>query len=854
MFKKFKNRFFAGLAIMLAVFIMLGAGLGNLTLSQGGDLVTASEDKKIRTIALKGTRGQITDATGIPLAYDESSYDIQFVKDPTRNSTTDKAYYTDVLIQAIDLIEKSGGTTIDTFSIKRNEDGTFGFDFGDISAEAVATREENWRKNMFVGKETPVDVLYRDLRTRYRIPEEYTYEQARKLLSIWQEVQLTSYRAYLPVTISKSVQMDTVSAIEAKSDSLDGIQVGESSTRIYPKDEVAAHIVGYMGKMNDESTLKEYTEEKGYAQDDLIGASGIESSMEQYLTGNAKEKQGQRVVEVNSRGKVIQERSYTAPTNGYNVRLTIDLQFQQVVEKALQKNVDEVYDFQISHYNEKREEYDASEKVQNALKSSSRKGDSDLEKMNLAKSGAAVVMDVKTGRVLAMANYPSYDANIFTGGISQELMDEFNNNPARPLFNNAIGSKGIPGSIFKMVTGMAGLAEGAITLNTTVDDKGPYPLDAEEKKQENITGHIPECWVAPDFAAHSNQTIVEGLENSCNYFFYTVADRLAQTTNSTDTLSQWGEKFGLTSSTGIELPGEAVGQVGNQSVLYDPSKPIYTLNSEGVEVSAQKTSLPLLVRDTLITYLRGIGEKRNISYSDDQLKAAAEKLVEAQGADLTNPEMGPQIRAILSEELQIPEKVSNQQGWDNDINSYLGELRWNKRRTIVTGIGADTTSITPIAAARYISALVNGGDVFEAHIVDSVVDDNGNVIEEQDPVVFNHIDAPQEYFDAIKEGMTKVVAEEGGTASKAFEGWKYKDELIGKTGTGQVSGIDLENNAWFVAAAPRENPEIAVVIYIPNGYGGSQAIPAAKDIIEYYLDGKTEEGATTLPQGNTLLP
>ena len=69
-----------------------------------------------------------------------------------------------------------------------------------------------------------------------------------------------------------------------------------------------------------------------------------------------------------------------------------------------------------------------------------------------------------------------------------------------------------------------------------------------------------------------------------------------------------------------------------------------------------------------------------------------------------------------------------------------------------------------------------------------------------------------------------------------------------------MSGIDLENNAWFVAAAPRENPEIAVVIYIPNGYGGSQAIPAAKDIIEYYLDGKTEEGATTLPQGNTLLP
>ena len=202
MFKKLKNRFFVLMAGVLVAFIALGAGLGNLTLTQGGELSTLSEDRKVRELTLKGTRGQITDVTGIPLAYDESSYDIEFLRDPSRNSTTDKAHYTEVLSRAIALIEESGGTTIDTFNIVRNEDGTFSFDFGVTDPEAVEAREENWRKNMYVSATSPPDVLYRDLRTRYRIPEEYTYEQARKLLSIWQEVQLSSYIAYVPFSMS----------------------------------------------------------------------------------------------------------------------------------------------------------------------------------------------------------------------------------------------------------------------------------------------------------------------------------------------------------------------------------------------------------------------------------------------------------------------------------------------------------------------------------------------------------------------------------------------------------------------------------------------------------------------------
>ncbi|MEG1753709.1 MAG: hypothetical protein RR234_07325, partial [Christensenella sp.] len=149
---------------------------------------------------------------------------------------------------------------------------------------------------------------------------------------------------------------------------------------------------------NDAATIKDY-KAKGYAQGDLIGAAGIESTMEQYLTGNSTEKQGKREVEVNNKGKVIKEHSSTSATNGYDVRLTLDLQLQQVVERALKDNVEYVHQEQLDKYAKaKPEEYDADPDIQAVLKN--REGASTLEKMNLAKSGAAVVLDVNTGKVL----------------------------------------------------------------------------------------------------------------------------------------------------------------------------------------------------------------------------------------------------------------------------------------------------------------------------------------------------------------------------------------------------------------------------------------------------------------------
>ena len=190
-------------------------------------------------------------------AYDVSSYDVQFYKDPAENASSDRAFYTDVIQKTIELIESKGGEIIDTFMIRRGEDGTFSYDIDDsITGEARENRINNWCENMQISKVKDAEGnsvypdpenIYYDLRTRYRIPESMAYEDAVKLLSIWQEVQLMTYRSYIPVTIAYNVNFETVSEIETRANELKGMQIEESSTRVYPKKTVAAHIVGYMG-------------------------------------------------------------------------------------------------------------------------------------------------------------------------------------------------------------------------------------------------------------------------------------------------------------------------------------------------------------------------------------------------------------------------------------------------------------------------------------------------------------------------------------------------------------------------------------------------------------------------------
>lgn len=827
-----RARFIVFAVLILGLFLTLVIQLAKLTVVEGEMYEAMATELDEREITVSGARGSILDRNGLPLAYDEKSYNVQFYRDPMKSSET--AYYTAIIIDTINIIEENGGQTVDTFAIRYDE-GTdeYSFYWGDIDPKFMPRREENWRENMYVSikkteegeyKLSPEDI-YLYLRRKYEIPSEMGYEEARKILSIWQEVQLASWVAYKPVVIAYNVNLGTVAEIETHGVELEGMSIADSTVRIYPRNTMGAHTIGYMGKIVEEEKLDEMTD-LGYKVDDLIGVTGIEASMESFLSGNSAKRQGRKIVEIDNMAVVQNVLSSTEPSQGDNVVLTLDTPLQLALEKSLAENIPRIHQDQVDRFNEYRDT------IYKKIES--------IEEVALAETGAAVVMDVHTGEVLAMGSYPSYDLNIFTGGIEHELFKEMINDPTKPLFNNAVSSRGTPGSIFKMVTGLGGLMEGVITLEKRIDCKGDYTAYTRH-------GESPGCWTKYP-SNHSNQTIVEGLQNSCNYFFFTISDEMH-----IGRLNDWADKFGLTSLTGIELPEEVTGYVGNQDILY---------NNE-LSLKQQKSSIPYLVKKRFLETIDIIEEERNVTYSEEVRDKTADELLYLSGVEWVEDAngnlsydgntMGDYVRSILFENLKVPESVSRSSAWFTDITSYIDELRWTPFLSLTTGIGQGVTRVTPIAVARYVAALVNGGTVYEAHVVDKVMRQDGTVLFDQEPVVFDTLGAPEEYLEAIKKGMSKVVSEDG-TAGKYFENYEYKEMVGGKTGTAEVSLIDLENNSWFVCFAPYDEPEIAVVVYIPHGYSGGLSSLVAQDIITYYIEDSQLVAKQNIPVINSLVP
>ena len=808
--------------LIVGVFALIWMKMYDLQIVLSTDYTQQAQSKTTKTLSLTGKRGTIYDANMTLLAYDRESFNVQFYRDPSRSSDEDRAAYTQSIIKTIELVEANGKTTIDEFWLAKDEEGNWYFDTGTTNPTTAAKREEQWRSNFYLTT-TPVEDLFDTLCTNYAIPEELSEEMKLKVLAIWQKSRMYNYLS-LPVTIAEDVGMQTVGEVEARSVELDGMSIEQGYTRVYPKGDLAAHVIGYTSKISGEQTLRDY-QEKGYSTDATVGQAGIEYSMEAYLTPQISYRKGQRVVELDNRGKIIREISYQAPVDGDDIILTIDSQLQQVMQDALEANIKGIHNFQENEMNKKAWRQDNQEE----LLAYEERG----QEVQMATSGAAVAMDPNSGRILAMASYPTFDLSQFQGGrVSSAYWNELVNDQDNPLYNRAISTRDTPGSCFKMVTALAGLMEGAITLETTISDKGPFD-----------TGDVsnqPRCWAsaATRKSQHQNQTVVEGLKNSCNYFFYQVG-----MDTGIDNLVKWAARLGLTSKTNIELPAESTSFVGNQLMLYDSDRAI----------DDQYTSKPYFASVMIKRKLREVGEDRGIEYDEDRLDKVAKMILDLVNQEGTKEQWIQPIREILMEQMNLPSSYIQSHYMVNTFVSYINDLRWTASETVMAAIGQSITQITPVAAARYVSAVANGGTVYDAQIVDKIVSPSGEIVVEKEPVVANRITGAADYLAAIQAGMQDVTdPDAGGTASSRFAKAKYAPAA--KTGTAQRSDIDIENNSWLVTYAPKTGtPEIVVVVYIQNGYAGSYSSSTAIATIDYYLDSIYEKSDTlTVPQANTL--
>ena len=821
--------------LLLAMGGYLCWGLTKLSVEETESYQAAVRATSIVNTYQSGTRGTITDRYGNVLAYDETTYNVKFYRDPDKTSPVESARYTHSLMEAIRIIEAGGGTIEEHFYIKLNNDGTYYYDFGVTSEAAIASRKKNFVDACrFSDPDISPERAYLILRESWQIPDDMPYDEAKKIMSIRQDAVLNSWHAYEGVVMAYDVNLSVVTELDMLQSELIGVQTEMSGRRIYPYKQTACHLIGYMSKqVTTDMTNLGYSYDSfapfvdgeptnnllqlGYSYSDLIGVAGLEKSCEAYLTSHLISRQGTTTIEKTKTGSIVDVLGKTVPQGGFTVRTSLDIELQQVVEQALVHNIEETY-------------YAQERKISKEYKRYSKLRD-DLDAIAKAQTGAIVVMGAQTGEVLAMASYPTYDPNLFTDGVdSQELELLFGNDSNQPTLNRAIAIRTAPGSVFKMATGFAGLMEGAITTTSTISDRSPYYYFVDDPTTK-VTANAPSCWTTTPWK-HSNLTLSRALAVSCNYFFFTVADRVG-----IKKLAYWAGQLGLEGTTGLELPGELAVQVGGQAARYDNTKTL----------SQQSSSIPRLIYNEIYALLKRIVKEADRHVSDETLATCATRLLKLQDGE--QREQGEDIRRILNEELNIPLGISLlHTDWVVTISTWLEELRWKPTYTIQSGIGQGVSLLTPISVARYAATVVTRGDVHKATLLDAIYNPDGTLYEEIQPQIVNHVDAPDEYWDALLTGMAGVVSpEDGGTAASVFSksfSDTYLGLIVGKTGTAQTSAtnnVDIENTSWFIAVTPREDPQIVVAVMIPNGLSGSASHVAVEDIISWWYENRADK-------------
>ena len=323
------------------------------------------------------------------------------------------------------------------------------------------------------------------------------------------------FSPYRPVPLAVDVPEDKIVYIREHQEDFPGVDNSQVTTRVYPHGSLAAHVLGYVGEINDE--LEERRDE-GYRLGDDIGKTGVEYSLEEYLRGEA----GVTKLEVDSQGRRLRTLGQVAPVQGDDVQLTIDLDVQRLAEESLAQG----------------------------LEAARRHWDRDQDKHFLATAGAVVVLDPNDGSVLAMASNPTYDPSLFIDGISQPAFAALNDEANHiPLINRAIQGQYAPGSTFKLVTALAALRDGLITPGETILDEGKIRIG--NRTFRNAGSHP---WGRVDMS--------RAIAVSSDVYFYKLGFKYwTERERFGDGMQEVARELGFGQRTGINLPSEARGRV-----------------------------------------------------------------------------------------------------------------------------------------------------------------------------------------------------------------------------------------------------------------------------------------------------
>lgn len=474
--------------------IILLVQLFNLQIVKGQEYREQSNTRLTRESVLKAARGNILDRTGNPIVSNSMGFRLDLYKTKVDNQTLN-----DTILKIINILEKNGDKYADNLPITVQP-----FAFTSQDDEYV----KNWKKKNKIDENASAEDCFYILKKKYEIQSD-DINEARKIMAIRYEISQNGYSSTKAVEICSNLSRASSLELSEKNTDFAGIDIVTEPIISYTSGSLASHILGTVGKIKQEELNGK---EDTYTMNDIIGKTGIQYVFEDLLKG----KNGIRQIDMDIEGTVTGEYIAKEAIAGSDVVLTIDSNVQAITEKALKDNI-----------------------IKISTGGFSSRSDAD--------AGAVVVMNVKTGEILAMASYPDYEPQLFVNGISNEKYEEYSKGSA--LFNRAISGTYAPGSIFKMVTAIAGLESGVINTKTTINDTGVYPY-----------AHRPVCWYYTEYGrGHGYLNVSQAIKHSCNYFFYEVGNRMG-----IDTLEKYAKYFGLGKKTNVELPSEATGVVASR--------------------------------------------------------------------------------------------------------------------------------------------------------------------------------------------------------------------------------------------------------------------------------------------------
>lgn len=327
-----------------------------------------------------------------------------------------------------------------------------------------------------------------DLNKALKTLSKYIELDEKKVKKVIEESKKSA--SFLPIEVTDDLTWKDVAKIEVNLPDLPGMSINVGEVRSYPLSEATAHIIGYVGSVT-KNDLEKDDSHILKLQDFQIGKTGLEKSFEKELRGE----EGNSYMEVNVRGREVRELNSKKSFEGKRLRLSVDAETQRFVQSRLAQE----------------------------------------------KSASAIIMDAHSGAVYALCSYPSFDPNLFVGGIDVDRYQEILNNPQFPFNNKAISGQYPPGSTFKMITALAALKSGVANSKTIVNCKGSYEYGTDRFY----------CWKR---GGHKYVSMETALMKSCDTYFYKLSTEIG-----IDNMMKMASDFGLGQKYDFDLPAEHKG-------------------------------------------------------------------------------------------------------------------------------------------------------------------------------------------------------------------------------------------------------------------------------------------------------